>query len=68
MSRVRTGHGPLDWRDAGPATPHRFARSYASVPAVTIPEMRPVIHGAYLENRHRVKPQNPLSIHPENRL
>jgi hypothetical protein len=66
--RLRTGPNPSDWLDLGPASPNSHRRVYGTIPARTGSEMLPIVkHGMYLENRHRSKPQNPYSIHRENR-
>ncbi len=71
MSRLRTGHGPDDWFDAGPETPHRFTRPYASVPAEVVGSMRPVLTaGAVFEKGQGSvsrAARRAYSIHMENR-
>lgn len=54
--------------DLGPSVATTRRGRYATLQAAPVGEMTPVVkHGTYLENRHRVKPQNPLSLHRENR-
>ncbi len=61
MSRRRLS--PTQWLDEGP----QIARSSTSNGAVNVGEMRPISKGMYLENRHRAKPPQAFSLHPEKR-
>lgn len=64
--KVRTGPGPNDWRDEGPATPHRVQTVYGSRPANVGAAMIPILTygGNSLENKHRTRPVVPLRIKP----
>lgn len=70
MSMTRTGHGPQDWRDDGPQTPHS-PRSYGGAAgAVTIADMKPVLSsngGNFITANSGLRIQPAISIRPENR-
>jgi hypothetical protein len=69
MSMTRTGHGPMDWRDEGPA-PGRLASKTFSVQANTIPAMRPIVSlgGTFMTPAGTGWGKGEaFSIHPENR-
>jgi len=72
--KVRTGPGPLDWRDEGPQSAHLRLDHY-SVQANTGSAMMPILKGTVLsktspDGSHDVtdaRLRRKYSIHPENR-